>query len=177
MSRIPYFENDWVDAPKDNKETIKRKNVFALVEHPEWDKYMLLDWEKFWWKSFVVWWVEWDENYEEAAIRETIEETGYNDIKSTEIIAWDFHNNFYAAHKWVNRYSVEKYVLVKLNSLKSVPVDEKETKNHKAIWINKKKVQDFLNLDNNLYAWQLFLKNKKEDLEYLESLNNFRKFI
>lgn len=175
--KVPYFEDKWEFAPRSDKETIKRKNVFAIVEHPTEEKYMLLDWEKTGWKSFVVWWVEDEETYEEWALRETLEETWFIDVAFTKVIAWPFWDKFFASHKDVNRFSKEYYVLVKLNSLKQVEVNEEEVKNHKAVWIDKKDVETFLNLDNNLYAWRIFSSWKKEDLEYLNSLEHFKWFV
>ena len=112
-NKIPYFESKWKDKPRRDKKTVKRKNVSVIIEHPIEEKYLLLDWEKFGWKSFIVWWVEDDENYEDAWIREVIEETWYNDFENIKLITWEMHDNFYAAHKWINRYSIDKIYFIR----------------------------------------------------------------
>jgi len=173
---IPYFESKNDDKPQEGKETLKRKNTIVIIKHPEGKKYVVLDWQKFWWKSFVIWWLEWDEDYEQAAVRETIEETWFSDIKDVRTLTWELHTNFYAKHKDVNRYSIEKYILIRLKSLEIIWVDENEVSNHIFTWIDEKNIWETLNLDNNRYVWHLFSKWREIDEDFLNTLDNFSWF-
>jgi len=172
--KIPYFEDNWKDAPRFDKKTVKRKNILVILKHSDREEFCLLVWKKFWWNSLIVWWVDEWEWYIEAAKREVIEETWYNDFWECSLLDLEFNTSFYASHKDINRYSIEKYVFIQLNSMQNIWVDEKETQNHNFLWIAKNEVADFLNLDNNMYAWRLFSTWKEEDIEYLEELKSFK---
>lgn len=175
--KIPYFEETWKDKPINDKQTIKRNNVFVLLKHAEKDEFCLLNWKKFWWKSFIIWWVDENENLFDAAKREVIEETWYNDFWTIKVLDFNIHTQFYAHHKNVNRYSIENYVYIELKSKNNIWVKEEEVVNHDFVWIKKQEVEKFINLNNNLYAWRLFSTWKEEDIEYLKTLDTFNGFI
>lgn len=172
--KIPYFEEKWKDAPRKDKQTIRRKNIFVILKHSEKEEFCLLDWTRFWWKSFIVWGIDEGESYINAWKRETIEETWYNDFWKTEVLDFEFNNNFFAKHKDINRYSIEKYVFIELISMKNIWVKLEEVENHDFVWVKKEEIENFINLDNNKYAWRLFNIWKNIDEKYLKGLKNFK---
>ncbi len=175
--KIPYFEDSWNNKPREDKKTIIRTNVYVILKHSDKEEFWALDWVKFWWRSMVVGWVDDCESIVEAAKRETIEESWYNDFWEIKLLDFELNSKFFAKHKDINRYSVEKYVYIKLNSMNNVWVKPEEVENHNFVWLKKEKVKDFLNLDNHKYAWKLFTIWKNEDEEYLKALNTFNWYV
>jgi len=149
------------DAVRKDKKTEERDSVFAIVKHWKEDKYFLLDWKKFGWKSFVIGGVDKGESFKDAAIREVKEETGYMDIKKITEIAFENHANFYAEHKGVNRYGRFRNFLIELKSDKRENLEEEHTKNHEGLWMDKNKVMNFINLLNNKYIWNIYLNGER----------------
>jgi len=157
----PIFETKiGEDAIREDKETIERDSVFGIVKHWKDDKYFLLNWKKFGWKSFVIGGVEKGETAKDAIIREVKEETGYYDIKSVKEIGFETHANFFARHKDVNRYGKFRTFLVELKSDKYIQPQKEHIKNHDGEWIDKNKITTYINLDNNKYLWELFLNKE-----------------
>ncbi|MEK6951437.1 MAG: class I tRNA ligase family protein, partial [Nanoarchaeota archaeon] len=149
------------DAVRKDKKTETRNSIFAIVKHWKEDKYFLLDWKNFKWKSFVIGGVDNGEKAEDAAIREVKEETGYTDIKRIKEIGFENHGNYYAEHKGVNRYAKFKTFLVELKSDRRGELEEEHTKHHEGMWIDKEKVKDFINLSNNKYVWDIYSKGER----------------
>lgn len=176
MTKILIFVDIWEKAPVDWKRIEERKNISVIIKHPSEEKYLLLDWESFWWKSFVVWWVEENESYEEATKREIIEETWYNDFLEIKPIWWEIHSQYYAKHKDVNRHSILKFFFIKLNSLQNIWHLESETEFHNFLWVDREKVKNYLNINTHLYSWNLFQKNIDIDEEYLKTEKTFKWF-
>ena len=157
----PLFENKDKDKTVEGKKTVKRDSVTAIVKHPEKDEYIVLDWlENLGWKSFVIGGIEKDESTIDAAIREAKEETGYFDIKKIYNVNAINSNRFFAAHKDVNRETIQYPVFVELNSLEQVELDLEETKNHTFRWVKKEELYDTLNLENQKFVCEMFLENK-----------------
>lgn len=149
------------DTVRKDKKTEERNSIFAIVKHWREDKYFLLDWKKFGWKSFVIGGVDAGEKSEDAAIREVKEETGYADIKKITEIGPETHGYYYAEHKDINRYAKFRAFLVELRSDKREKIEEEHTKNHEGVWIDKNSVNEFLNLLNNKYIWDIYSKGER----------------
>lgn len=139
------------DAVRDDAETVRRKTVVAIVKHWSDDKYFCLHWEKFDWKSFVIGGVEDGESIEDAAIRETKEETGYQNIKKVTKLGGEVHSNFFAMHKNVNRYADSECFLVELEDENFIEPNFEDVKNHTGIWVAKSELGGFVNL--NIHQW------------------------
>ncbi len=156
-----FVTTDGKDAVREDKKTEERDSIFAIVKHWEEDKYFCLDWKNFKWKSFVIGGVDKGEKAEDAAIREVKEETGYYDIKKITEMGFENHGNYYAEHKGVNRYARFRNFLVELKSDKREKLEEEHTKNHEGMWIDKDKVANFINLSNNKYIWDSYIKGER----------------
>ena len=142
------------DVIRPDKKTVHRKVVVAFLKHWKEDKYLCLDWEKFSWRTGIIGGIEDGENLEEAGRREILEETGYKNLKFVRNLGSEQHNTFFARHKDENRYSVEQGILFELENKEWQKPNEEETKNHKAVWIDADKMDDFLNLANQKMFWQ-----------------------
>ncbi len=149
------------DAVRNDKPTVTRDTVFAIVKHWKEEKYFCLDWKNFKWKSLVIGGVDEGESAEDAAIREVKEETGYQDIKSITPIGFENHGNYYAEHKGVNRYAKFRTFLVTLKSGKHIEPAKEHVQNHEGAWVDKRNVEGFLNLSNNKYIWDIYANGEK----------------
>ena len=157
----PLFVTDkGIDAVREDKKTVERDAVFGIVKHWKEDKYFVLDWKNFGWKSLIIGGVEDGETSEEAIAREVKEETGYQDIKSVKRIGFETHANFFARHKDVNRYGRFKTYLIELKSDKFVKPNEEDVKNHTGQWMEKSKIKNYLNLSNQNYIWDIYLNGE-----------------
>lgn len=172
--RTPIFESLPPDNPRSDAPTVFRETIMAIIEHPDGEQYIILDWKKYGWKTFLIGWQENDETPVDAVLREIIEETWFEGIIQARMIWPEVESNYFAAHKSENRKSLERYFVVKLNSLRKRPVKEEETKNHTHNWIHKKDVSQTLTIDNNLYIWHLFIHGILEDADFIQQLKSFR---
>ena len=150
-----YISTDPEDAPREDKPCVKRDTVLVIAKHWAEDKYLCLDWGNFKWHSFVLGGIENGESAEQAAVRELKEETGFTDVKSIEVLPYQMHNYFYAKHKGENRYARYTTVYIELGSNAQVPTDERETKNHQYQWVAEKDISEFINLENNHFAYYM----------------------
>ncbi len=171
QSIAPFFL-DQKDKAREDKETVRRNNVIAILLDNKNDKVFVLDWGKWEWKSFVIWWVKDWETSEEAVLREIREETWYQNIKIIKKLWWEHHTNFYAKHKWINRYWVTSGFLVELEDDSYIEPSPEETKNHDWFWLDIDKVSDFLNLDNHEMLWNIYHDWEKAFTEYWVLVNS-----
>lgn len=163
QSIVPFFsDTTGKDAVRPDAETVRRKTAFAFVKHWSEDKYLCLDWEKFGWHSGIIGGIEGGESAQEAATREITEETGYSHPEFVRFLGGEMHTNFYAAHKGVNRYAEGTGMLFQLKDDAWKEPKEEETKNHKAVWIEGKEMEKFLNLRNFQYMWEILSGKRSE---------------
>ncbi len=144
------------DAIRPDKPTVQRKTAYIFLKHWSEDKYLCLDWSKFGWHSGIIGGVEEGESYQEAAEREIKEETGYQNFKFVKDLGGELHNNFFAAHKDENRYAVGQVMLFQLLDNEQGGVNPDEVKNHNTTWVDRKDMDQFLNMANFLYAWKIY---------------------
>ncbi len=156
------------NPPKQGKENTIRKNVLVMLYNEDMTEMLCLDWAKSQhWKSFVMWWVEQWESVEQAARREVEEESGYTDLEFLGMIPGEVHAEYYAAHKDVNRYSMEYCPMFRLRSQRRSH-DGEWKENHDLLWIPVWEVQKFLedtpgeNNSNLIF----FLRHKAENQAY-----------
>ncbi len=114
---IPVIESIDENKPILGVKTVYRDSIMLVVKHPHEDKYLYLHNKKFDWNILLQGGIDENENMLISAIRELIEETGYNDIKSVTKLDFEMDNVYYAAHKNENRYALIKTFYIELNSL------------------------------------------------------------
>lgn len=88
----------------------------------------------------------------EAAKREVLEETGYSDLEIIEELPEVFYDNFYAAHKDVNRHITCHIVHGKLKSLAQNERDEKEKSIADVLWIDNNELPTKLTTEAHRYV-------------------------
>ena len=116
--------------------------------------------KEFNWIDFVMGGIEEKETPREAAIREVKEETGYTDIEILKDLDFIYYDNFYAAHKKVNRHITCYTVIAKLNTLNQIERTEKEKNLADVIWINKNELLDSLTTAAHKYDATRYFNNE-----------------
>lgn len=117
---IPIIESIDENKVVADAKTVYRDSVMLVVKHPSEDKYLYLHNKKFGWNILLQGGIEKNENMFISAIRELIEETGFNDIKTITKLDFEMDNVYYAAHKNENRYAIIKTFYIELNSLQQI---------------------------------------------------------
>lgn len=135
----------------------KREVIHCIVKHNKEDKYLCLDWKSTDWKSFVSGGIEEGETLEEAARKEILEESGYKNLKFIKELDIETYDKFYAPHKNKNRFIRSRCCVFELIDEKQDSIDKKESQQHKAVWVNKDKVKDFLNVEAVQFLWNTYL--------------------
>lgn len=167
-----YSTDTGPDAVKADKETVTRKMITAIVKHWDEDKIFCLNWEKFDWHSFILGGIDDGETGADAAKREVIEETGYQNIKSIKKIGFETHSNFFARHKDINRYSISDCFVVQLADEEHQTPAEEHTKNHKGEWIETKRVDNYITIQNNRYYWDIYSSGEEAFTDYGVLINS-----
>lgn len=138
-------------AIRSDKPMTNRQVVVAVVRHPTENKFLCVRNKKFGWIDFVMGGIEGDETPTRAASREVLEETGYLDFEAIEEFPDVYCDNFYAAHKDVNRHITCHTVYGRLKSLKQNERDDKEKKLADVMWINTEELANKLHTDAHRY--------------------------
>ncbi|MFA5985882.1 MAG: class I tRNA ligase family protein [Parcubacteria group bacterium] len=145
---------------RDDKKSEERRSITVIIKHWAEDRYYCLDWRKSDndWTSFVIGGVEDGETIEETAVREAREETGYQNMRVVRRVGQVIRSRFFAAHKDINmKDAVRECVYLELIDDAFIAPDEKHTKNHDGMWIEKEDVDEFLNLPAQKTYWRQFL--------------------
>jgi prolyl-tRNA synthetase len=163
---------------KEDKKLMKRENVAIILENDK-EEILCLNWHnEAKWHSFIIGGQD-NLDIKEAAQKEIIEETGYQNFEFVKELNIETHDKFYAVHKDVNRYAVTKTLVYKLKDDKKEEVSQKEKNLHTPIWIKKDKVMDYLNLDamKAIYKEYLGEKQKYDPINLLikDTLNTMQK--
>lgn len=136
---------------REDKPMTERQVVNIVMKHPTEDKYLCVKKKKFGWINFVMGGIEGDETPLEAGKRELIEETGYTDFTIEKQLEFVYYDNFYAAHKDVNRHITCYTVVGKLNSLQQETRSKEESDIADVVWIEKDKLMETLQTDAHRY--------------------------
>ena len=131
----PYFvKNGGEDGVRDDKQTIEREAITAIVKHWTEDKYIVPKWKKVDWHTFITGGVENGQTPEEAARAEVLEETGYKDIKNASELS-RFHLKFFHVPKDENRLAHFHTFYFELGSGEREIVSTDEQKHHEVLWL------------------------------------------
>ncbi|MBQ3347976.1 NUDIX hydrolase [Candidatus Saccharibacteria bacterium] len=144
-------------AIRPDKPMTNREVVIALMEHPTEKKCLCVKNRKYGWIDFVMGGIEDGETTVEAAKREILEETGYSDLQSVEELPEVFYDNFFAAHKDVNRHITCHIVHGKLKSLAQAERSEKEKEIADVLWIDNEELPDKLSTEAHKYVLEQVL--------------------
>ncbi len=136
---------------REDKPMTERQVVNVIIKHPTEEKYLCVKNKKFGWINFVMGGIQGSETPTEAGIREVIEETGYTDIEIDHQMEFIYYDNFYAAHKDVNRHITCYTVVGKLNSLKEEERNSEEKELADVVWIPKEELVDTLTTEAHKY--------------------------
>jgi len=127
------------------KEVVYRKGIVAILYNSKDDTYLLLDWPKQNWRTFVCGGVEGNESFIDAAKREIIEETGYTDVTFKRLLIGPVLSEFFAKHKDVNRIAEQEFLLFELESDTQVAISDAEKEKHHYSWVKLEEITEDIN--------------------------------
>ena len=130
------------NKPRDDKETIERQAITAIVYNPRIEKYLGLRWKQVDWETFITGGIEEGQTAEGAARAEVREETGYKNLTLIKELP-KYHALFYHAPKGVNRFAHFTSLLFELENDDRDDVSSEEQGIHECIWLSKEELQSF----------------------------------
>ncbi len=167
---------DTKNPPRKGKTDTRRKVVHVILENDKGEVLTLnlkgQEWGDNKPKTLIIGGIEDRESPEEAAMREIEEETGYTDVQISEVYPIEFHAEFFAAHKDVNRYVETVGVFCQLKSEKKVPVSENEKKLHEIIWVKKKNLLSSVTIPDDIFLAKAYVEKIGSYTEYGVLINS-----
>lgn len=148
----PLFIEVGENRPRDDKETIERSAITAIVYDPETEKYLGLRWKTVDWETFITGGVEEGQTGEEASRMEVREETGYKNLKLIKELP-RYHAKFYHAPKGVNRFAHFQSFLFELEGGERDVISEDEQKIHEYVWLSKEEMKSFRLPEGHRYVF------------------------
>jgi leucyl-tRNA synthetase len=130
---------------------VPRTAVGALIYNPATNKYLVQYSHEFKKHSFIFGGVEEGETYEEAAVRETLEETGY-ETKFLRYISEETEAHFYHPGKQVNRALTSRRALLELVSDTQQTVAAEELQKQEPVWLTETELFEKFTIEEDLYC-------------------------
>lgn len=153
MAEVKEFFGTGESAPRPDKPNTDRNVVVVVIKHPTEDAYLCTCKHKFGWIDFVMGGIEGEETPLEAAERELVEETGYTDFGELQELPEVYYDNFYAAHKDVNRHITVHTIYGQLRSLTQNERSAEEVEIADVLWIPVSELPEKLHTD--AHRWDL----------------------
>lgn len=122
------------NPPRLGKPIRERLTVQAIIHDPKTDQYLCLKWKEQPWTTFIVGGVEPGEDMIQAATREIIEETGYQQVSFVKQLGGPVQAEYFAAHKNENRVALATALLFELKGQRRVEVATEEQVKHEVVW-------------------------------------------
>jgi len=139
-------------AVKEEKETIERNAIMAIVKNPTTGKYLGLKWKKIDWKTLITGGVEEGQTPEEAAREEILQETGYKNLKLIKQLT-TVHSKFFHGPKDVNRLAHFSVFYFELQDDEQDALSEEEREIHDLMWLDAEEMDTFGLLPAHSYSW------------------------
>lgn len=179
LAVMPYFTGDGEEAVRSQSQTKYRHSIIAIIKNPKTGKYLCEDARGGLCRSFVLGGMEEEETIEEAAIREINEETGYKNIKISNVSKISVINHFYAGYKGnFNRFARLEIVFGELIDEEHIEISEEEKKKHTVKWLTKEELREFINVEHNLFALEILEKGEQpylgEGIMNTKDENNYK---
>ncbi len=130
---------------------VPRTAVGAIVYDPKSDRYLVQHSHEFKNYDFVFGGLEEGESYEEAAVRETREEMGY-ETKFVRFLTEETEAHFYHPGKQVNRALTSRRVLLELTSEVQHTIPAEELAKQEPVWLTKAELFEKLTSEEAKYA-------------------------
>ncbi len=144
-----------LDSYQDGVEEVERNNVVINIQHPSDDTFLCLSWKKVAWNGFVTGGIEDGDTIEQTALKEVIEETGYQNPEIVKVYPQSSHGKFYHVGKKINRFAHYRIVHVKLRDLEQKDRSEEESEIADIVWKERKDVSDFISREDMRYPWRV----------------------
>jgi leucyl-tRNA synthetase len=155
----PYIRMTGIAEPREDKETVSRNVVTALIKNPVTDEYLLLK-QADGQYGFVGGGVEEGENIEAAALREITEETGYS-----QVVVKDFlpivYGHGYKPKKDINCFDPDNVVVAELKDGTRGDMSEEDRSLHEVIWVSADQVLQTLTKDHHKEMWKRYLSGDR----------------
>lgn len=160
---IAPYKLDESNPPRAEYKNTVRKVVHVLLENAKWEILTLNlkgeEWGNDKPKTFIIWGIEEWESPESAALREIEEETGYTDIEIIKVHPIEFHAEFFAAHKKVNRYVKTTGVFCRLKSEKQVSITKEEKELHDIVWVKRNLLPSSVTIADDIFLSKVYIDN------------------
>ena len=146
---------------KEDATYVEKKKIVALVEDDQ-GNILTINWRSSGGRLFLGGTIENDESPGVTALRELVEETGYNDAKVVEIGEETFDYKYYAHSKNRSCRAATNFVHIKLNSLENIgsKLEEDEKGRFEVEWISKEKAEKEVVDVLHMYAFNKFVLRK-----------------
>lgn len=130
---------------------VPRTAIGSMVYNPKNDTYLVLNSKEFNTYSFIFGGLEDGESYEEAAVRETLEETGYT-TKFVRFISEETEANFYHPGKLENRALISRRVLLELVNDVQAEISADELSKQVPVWLTLTDIKSKFTIDEDIYC-------------------------
>ena len=136
---------------------IPRIAAGAFIYDPETDKYLIINTKEFKKHTLTFGGLEEGEDYAEAAVRETLEETGYK-TKFVRYVGGEVESHFYHPGKDVNRSLISRIALLEILDDTPIEISDEEKAKHELIWATKEEMLSLLTGERDVYDCEMLFK-------------------